>query len=62
MPFVTVPHPKVIPTIRGATDLTPRQVLANDIWKLRNYTSAPNSNLQQLIELNKQMYPEALAR
>jgi len=48
-----------IPTLRGAMNLTPRQVLARDIWNLRNYTNAPNSSLQQLIELNKQIYPGA---
>ena len=63
-PAIAVPQleHQVIPTIRGATNLTPRHVLANDIWNLRNYTSAPNSSLQQLIELNKQMYPGAFAK
>jgi hypothetical protein len=51
-----------IPALRGAINLTPQQVLARDIWNLRNYTNTPNSSLQQLIELNKQMYPGAFVK
>ena len=41
---------------------TPRQQLARDIRNLRNYTNAPNSRLQQLIELNKLVFPELLKK
>jgi hypothetical protein len=51
-----------IPSLRGTVSLSPRQVLARDIWNLRNYTNAPNSNLQQSIQLNKQMYPGAFGK
>jgi hypothetical protein len=40
--------------------MSPRSLLARDIWNLRRYTNTPNSSLQQLIELNKTMYPERL--
>src|SRR5471030_666874 len=49
-----------IPTLGGAVDMSPRSLLARDIWNLRRYTNTPNSSLQQLIELNKTMYPERL--
>jgi hypothetical protein len=39
--------------------MSPRDLLARDIWNLRQYTNTPNSSLQQLINLNKTMYPEA---
>jgi len=44
---------------RGTTDfLNARQVHARDIFELRRvYPNIPNSSLQQLIELNKSMYP-----
>jgi RHS repeat-associated protein len=51
-----------LPTLRGAVDMSPRSLLARDIWNLRLYTNTPNSSLLQLIELNKTMYPEAFAR
>jgi hypothetical protein len=35
---------------------------AQDISYLRNYTNAPNSSLQQLIQLNKTTYPGAFAK
>jgi RHS repeat-associated protein len=47
----------LIPTVRSETTMTPRGLLANDIWNLRNFTEAPNSSLQNLIQLNKEMYP-----
>lgn len=46
-----------IPTQRGAATMSPRNQLAKDIRDLRKYTNAPNSNLQQLINLNKSIYP-----
>ena len=51
-----------IPNLRGVVELAPRQVLARGIWNLRNLTGAPNSALLELIDLNKEMYPEAFAR
>lgn len=48
-----------IPNLRGIIDLTPREVLARDIWNLRRLTRAPIGALRKLIELNKSMYPEA---
>ena len=58
-PAITVPRAQhsTIPTVRGPFTGIARDQLANDIWDLRNYTDAPNSSLQDLINLNKQMYP-----
>lgn len=50
-----------VPTLRGTVDMSPRSLLARDIWNLRQHTNAPNSSLLKLIELNKTMYPEAFA-
>ena len=63
-PAIAIPEElhRTIPKIRGATDFMPRQVLANDIRNLRTYTNAPNSSLQELIEMNKQMYPGAFRK
>jgi len=48
-----------IPTLKGeATAGSPRQQLAKDIRDLRNNTNAPNSSLQQLINMNKMLWPE----
>ena len=46
-----------ISTVRGAYIGNARDQLAKDIMDLRMHTNAPNSSLQQLIQLNKQMYP-----
>ena len=43
-------------TLKGDYTGTARDLLARDIRDLRNNTSAPNSSLGQLIELNKEMY------
>jgi RHS repeat-associated protein len=63
-PTIAVPTPEhlQVPNLRGPVGLTPRQVLANDILNLRNYTNAPNTSLRQLIQLNKQMYPGAFGK
>jgi RHS repeat-associated protein len=53
---------RAIPTLRGAANLSARDLLARDIMNLRRYTNAPNSSLRQLIELNKTSFPEAFAR
>ena len=47
-----------IPNMKGDATLLPRQQLAKDILNLRKYTNAPNSSLQSLIDLNKQLWPE----
>jgi hypothetical protein len=59
---LTTAEHRLIPNLRGAVGLTPRQLLARDIMNLRTYTNAPNSSLKQLIQLNKDMYPGAFAR
>ena len=43
---------------RGPATQTPRSQLAKDVRDLRNNTNAPNSQIKQAIELNKQKYPE----
>jgi hypothetical protein len=60
--------PKVGHTIKGPEGIVSRsskgienarQLLARDIMELRRvYSDIPNSQLQKLIELNKQLYPE----
>ncbi|MDH0863144.1 RHS repeat-associated core domain-containing protein [Mitsuaria sp. GD03876] len=67
-PAITLPEREhgQIPNIKGiftaATAQERRSFLANDIRNLRNYTAAPNSSLQKLIELNKSMYPMSFAK
>lgn len=59
-PAIALPQAehKAIPTLKGTTTAgNARQQLAKDIRDLRNHTNAPNSSLQRLIDLNKQMYP-----
>jgi len=51
---------QLIPTERGPYTGTPRDLVANDLWKLRKYTGAPNSALQDLLDLIRQIYPGAL--
>ncbi|MFO0860596.1 MAG: RHS repeat-associated core domain-containing protein [Phycisphaerales bacterium] len=47
-----------IPNMKGQVNLSPRQILANDIRNLRQYSNAPNSSLKTLVDMNKNMYPE----
>jgi RHS repeat-associated protein len=63
-PTIALPQAEhaLIPNLRGAVTLTPRQVLARDIWNLRQLTNAPNSALRELIQLNKELYPGAFLR
>jgi RHS repeat-associated protein len=63
-PAISLPEVEhgMMPTAKGTTTMTPRDILANDIRNLRNLTEAPNSSLQQLIDLNKQMYPNAFQK
>lgn len=35
---------------------------ARDAWNLRHHTYAPNSAFQELIDLHKEMYPNAFAK
>jgi hypothetical protein len=63
-PAITVPRREhvTIPTVRGPVSGTPRSQLSKDIWDLRNNTNAPNSRLQELIDLNKTMYPNSFKK
>jgi len=63
-PAIALPEAEhaAIPTLRGSVNMSPRSLLARDIWNLREYTNTPNSKLQQLIQLNKTMYREAFAK
>lgn len=51
-----------IPTVKGDYSGTARDLLAKDILDLRKYTNAPNSALRELINLNKQMYPNSFGK
>lgn len=63
-PSISVPRGEhaQIPNLRGEYTGSARDLLARDIRNLRNYTNAPNSSLQELIDLNKQMYPGAFGK
>lgn len=69
-PSIAIPHREhlQIPTAkgpvppRGLPGGTARSQLAKDIWDLRRYTNAPNSALQELIRLNKELYKEAFLK
>ena len=47
-----------IPTIKGTYSGNPRDLLTKDVRDLRNYTNAPNSNIRDPIQLNKEMFPD----
>ncbi len=49
---------------RGVKGLeAPRDVIARDIKELRRvYPEIPNSKLKELIEMNKDMYPEVMKK
>ncbi len=47
---------RAVPTIRGDYSGDARSLVAKDMQDLRNYTNAPNSALQQLLNLIKAMY------
>lgn len=53
---------QMIPNLSGAYAGGARDLLALDIRNLRNYTNAPNTALQDLIQLNKTLYPTAFGR
>lgn len=50
--------------LRGTSGFSnARQVLARDIFELRRvYSNVPNSSLEQLIQMNKTMYPSAFLK
>jgi hypothetical protein len=51
------PNGIVSRSTKGITDA--RQLLARDIMELRRvYPDIPNSKLQELIDMNKNLYPE----
>jgi hypothetical protein len=51
-----------IPTSKGQYEGSPRELLAQTIRDLRNYTNVPNRSLQELITLNKQTYPDVFKK
>ncbi len=53
---------RAIPNLRGYYSGNARDLLSRDIRNLRNYTDAPNSSLRELINLNKEMYPDAFRK
>ena len=53
---------RAIPRVRGATNLSPRDLLAMTVRDLRNFTNAPNSAIKDLINLNKTTYPGAFIK
>jgi hypothetical protein len=53
---------QLIPNVRGDYSGTARDILAQDVRNLRNLTEAPNGALQDLIKLNKQMYPGSFTK
>jgi RHS repeat-associated protein len=59
-PAIALPNDehKAIPTEKGEATKSPRDQLAKDVKDLRNNTNAPNSQIQKVIDLNKQKYPE----
>jgi RHS repeat-associated protein len=63
-PSIAVPrgeHSR-IPTLKGEYTGSVRGLLAKDIRDLRNSTNASNGSLRELVDLNKQMYPEAFGK
>ncbi|MBZ5858550.1 hypothetical protein LAQ65_15610 [Flavihumibacter profundi] len=64
-PAIALPRSehKNIPTLKGTiTAGNARDQLAKDIRDLRNFTNAPNSALNQLIDINKKLFPEAFKK
>ena len=58
-PAIALPQAEhaLIPNMRGPVNVSVRDLVAKAIRALRNFTNAPNSSLQELIKLNKAMYP-----
>ena len=63
-PSISLPanEHQMIPTQKGLYEGAARDQLAKDIRDLRNYTNAPNSSLQELIQLNKDTYPNSFRK
>lgn len=63
-PSIALPRAEhvAIPNIKGTYTGSARGLLANDIINLRLYTNAPNSSLRELINMNKQMFPNAFKK
>jgi hypothetical protein len=63
-PAIALPRGEhaLVPTLRGPVSLSPRALLAHDIWNLRQSTNVPNGPLQELVRLNKEMYPGAFTK
>jgi hypothetical protein len=63
-PSIALPKTEhdVVPRILGSYTGTTRDLLANDISNLRKFTKAHNTAIQDLIELNKAMYPKAFTK
>ena len=59
-PAIALPkgeHQAISPE-KGEATRTPRDQLAKDVKDLRNHTNAPNSKIQEVIQINKDKYPE----
>lgn len=52
---------RLIPTLRGVFSGS-LDLLAKDAWDLRNFTSAPNAAIRQLINLNREMFPNSFTK
>jgi hypothetical protein len=50
---------RLIPNLKGGVNLTAPEVVARDIWNLRQHTNAPGSSLRELIQLNHDLYEES---
>jgi RHS repeat-associated protein len=63
-PSIALPKSEhmAIPTRRAAIDGNPRTQLAKDIRDLRNNTNAPAHSLEQIIRMNKKLFPEAMKK
>jgi hypothetical protein len=63
-PSIALPEAEhdLIPRLSGLYTGAARDLLARDVRNLRNFTNAPNATLQDLVNLNKQMYPDAFAK
>jgi uncharacterized protein RhaS with RHS repeats len=63
-PAIAIPklEHQQIPTMKGTYTGSARDLLAKDVRDLRVYTNAPSSKIQELIRLNKEMYPEAFIK
>jgi hypothetical protein len=51
-----------IPNLRGPYNGTLRDLVANDLWNLRNYTNTPNNVLRDLLDFIDQTYPGELKK